>query len=229
MIPRFQNIANPQELKEYSVPTVWLEIKDYIFYFLRTIIVITIVYLLIRSSIFEKINISGQSMFPNYNAIPNSQDEIYLNKFSPKFQTFKRGQVVVLVAPPDCVEERELFIKRIIGLPGETLYFENGEVRVSNSTYPAPGVRIDEKEYLDPNIKTYKQITTFDTEPTVEKKLEKNEYFVMGDNRPGSNDSRKCGAIKAETIIGEEVYRLTPENKRGFFNLPKYNIGNQND
>lgn len=229
MIPKFQNIANHRELKEYSTPSFWHEIKDYTFYFLKTIVIISVIYLFIRSSVFEKVGVNGQSMFPTYNSTINSSDEIYINKISPKFETFKRGQVVVLISPPDCVDEKELFIKRIIGLPGETVSFESGSVKISNSTYPEPGIKLDEKDYLGADVKTYKNITTADETPITEKKLTKDEYFVMGDNRPGSNDSRRCGAIKGDQIIGEEVYRLSPVNKKGFFKLPKYNIGSQND
>ena len=229
MIPKFQNIANHRELREYLSPTFWHEIKDYIFYFLKTVVIIAVVYLFVRSSVFEKVGVNGLSMFPSYNATANSADEIYINKISPKFETFKRGQVVVLISPPDCVEEKELFIKRIIGLPGETISFENGSVKVTNSTYPEPGIKLDEKEYLPPEVKTYKNINTPDENQIIEKKLDKNEYFVMGDNRPGSNDSRRCGAINGDQIIGEEVYRLSPADKKGFFELPKYNIGSQND
>jgi signal peptidase I len=229
MLPKFQNVANKREIKEYWFPSFWHEIKDYTFYFLKTVIIISVVYLFIRSSIFEKVGVNGQSMFPTYNATQNSLDEIYINKISPKFQTFKRGQVVVLISPPDCVEDKELFIKRIIGLPGETLSFENGDVKISNSSYPEPGIKLDEKDYLKPEVRTYKNISIPDQSNTVEKILDKNEYFVMGDNRTGSNDSRRCGAVRGDQIIGEEVFRISPEIKKGFFKLPKYNIGNQND
>lgn len=229
MLPKFQNTANEREIKDHWSPSFWHETKDYAFYFLKTIIVISVVYLFIRSSVFEKVGVNGQSMSPTYNAAISSLDEIYINKISPKFQTFKRGQVVVLIPPPDCVEDKELFIKRIIGLPGETISFEGGNVKISNSTYPDPGIKLDEKDYLKPEVRTYKNINIPDEKDTIEKTLDKNEYYVMGDNRTGSNDSRKCGAINGNQIIGEEVFRIIPENKKGFFKLPKYNIGNQND
>jgi signal peptidase I len=229
MIPKFQNTASKREVKEYWFPSFWHETKDFAFYFLKTIVVISVVYLFIRSSVFEKVGVNGQSMSPNYNATQNSLDEIYINKISPKFQTFKRGQVVVLISPPDCIEDKELFIKRVIGLPGEIVSFENGDVKISNSLYPEPGIKLDEKDYLRPEVKTYKNVNTPDQSKTTEKELGKNEYYVMGDNRSGSNDSRRCGSIKGDQIIGEEVFRIIPENKKGFFKLPKYNVGNQND
>jgi signal peptidase I len=229
MVPKFQNIANQRELFAYLKPTLWNEVRDYVFYFLKTIIIVAVVYLFIRSSVFEKVGVNGLSMFPTYNSSINSTDEIYINKISPKFETFKRGQVVVLISPPGCVDDKELFIKRIIGLPGEIVSFEDGKVKISNSTYPEPGINLEEKEYLAPEVETYKNITTPDEQPFVEKKLGGNEYYVMGDNRPGSNDSRKCGAISGDQIIGEEVFRLSPESKKGFFKLPKYNIGSQNE
>lgn len=229
MTPKFQNIANHRELSAYSRPSFWHEIKDYTFYFLKTIIVISVIYLFIRSSVFEKVGVNGQSMFPTYNSTLDSKDEIYINKISPKFETFKRGQVVVLISPPNCVEDKELFIKRIIGLPGETILFEDGQVKISNSSYPEPGIRLDEKDYLSVDVKTYKNVTSPDESTTIEVKLGNNEYYVMGDNRPGSNDSRRCGPVKGDQVIGEEVFRLSPESKKGFFKLPKYNIGSQND
>jgi signal peptidase I len=224
---RYESIATDKEVGEYLYPTFWYELKDYFFYFLKVFVVVGVASIIVKTSIFDLISIEGQSMAPNYNAKPGTSDQIYINKLSPKFSSIKRGQVVVLISPTLCRQEKTLYIKRIIGLPGERLKFANGKVYIINEKYAGEGIELDESSYLKPEVKTYKKISSIDSDTTIEKILGNNEYFFMGDNRTGSQDSRVCGPITKEQILGEEIFRFTPESSRQFFKAPKYEIGSQ--
>jgi signal peptidase I len=224
---RYESIVSKDEIEEYLNPTFWHELKDYTFYFLKVFLIVGIISVFLKTSVVDLIAIEGQSMAPNYNSKIGDSDKIYINKLTPKFSSIKRGQVVVLISPPLCRQERSLYIKRIIGLPGEKIKFQNGEVYVVNEQYPGDGIKLNESQYLSQDVKTYKKVNTSDSATTVEKTLGPTEYFFMGDNRSGSQDSRICGPIQKEQILGEEVYRFTPDTKRSFFKLPNYDIGSQ--
>lgn len=224
---RYEPIATKREIKDYLYPSFWHEIKDYLFYFIKVFVIVSVASVFFRTSVIDLIGIEGQSMYPNYNSTKNTIDKIYIDKLTPKFSSFKRGQVVVLISPTGCRMEKTLYLKRIIGLPGETIKFDRGNVYIINEQYPDSGILLDESNYLDTKVKTYKNATRPDTKIVTEKQLGANEYFFMGDNRSGSQDSRVCGFITKDQVLGQELYRYTPESKRKTFALPSYNIGNQ--
>ena len=224
---RYHPIADNQEIKDYLEPNFWHQIKDYLYYFLRIFVTIAVIFVFFRTSVVDLIGIEGESMFPNYNARAGDSDKIYINKLTPKFSSFKRGQVVVLISPPGCRAEKTLYIKRIIGLPNEIIRIADGAVYIINDQYQYPGIKLDESGYLKESVKTYKKATQPSNIDVVEKQLNSNQYYFMGDNRTGSQDSRVCGSILKDQVLGEELFRSTPIIKRGLFKLPKYNIGNQ--
>ncbi len=216
----FQKVANSSEIKKKISPSLKQELLDYLLYFLRVFLSVAIVYVLIRWTVFDVIGISGKSMFPTY----NTSDIIYIDQLTPKFGSYQRGDVVVLKSPPDISGKRELFIKRVIGLPGEKVVTEEGQVFIYNADYP-DGVQLNELAYLDASVNTFKNLNS-GGQRYEERVLDKDQYFVMGDNRGGSADSRSFGAISKKDILGKEFYRVIPPQKSGFYKLPKYNISN---
>ena len=216
----FQKIAGQSEIRKKIKPSLKQELLDYLLYFLRVFLTVAIVYVIIRWTIFDVIGISGKSMYPTY----NTADIIYIDQLSPKFGSYQRGEVVVLKSPPDISGKRELFIKRVIGLPGERVVFEDGQVYIYSQDY-TQGVLLNENFYLDKEVTTYKNLKS-GGQRYEEKFLAKDEYFVMGDNRGGSADSRSFGPILKKDILGREFYRVLPPEKSGFYKLPKYNISN---
>jgi signal peptidase I len=219
-------IAPKSELKDHLYPNLWHEVKDFVFYFTKVGVMVAVIFLFLRSSVIDKVQISGQSMFPNYNFTPNAKDEILIDKITPKFGGFFRGQVVVaIISDNACIAQKELLIKRVIGLPGEKVSIKDGSVYITNSEHPN-SQKLEEKDYLGPNIKTYKNITEPDSQITEEQTLGPDQYYIMGDNRSNSVDSRSCGAFDRQQIIGQEWVRISPTNQAGFFKLPKYNINN---
>jgi len=132
--------------------------------------------------------ISGVSMMPNF----VDGQFVLVDKLSYLIGQPKRGDVVVLRFPAN--PTKKLFIKRIIGLPGETVQVANGEVFVNKV----------------PLIESFLPEGT-NSAPDVIKVLGYQEYFVMGDNRPNSNDSRYWGPLPLEDIVGITRLSLSPK------------------
>ena len=225
----FQKVYTQKQVKAYFKPSVLSQVREFFLYLLKVFLIISFIYLLIRFNLFDRVDISGKSMYPTYNEADNpskeigKNDTILIDILTPKFGSYQRGDVVVMRSPT-FDKTGELYIKRVIALPEETVIFDNGKVFVQNIDNPK-STRLDEASYLKGEVATYKGI---ERGKIVENKLQRDEYYLMGDNRGGSSDSRVFGAVKKTQILGKEFYRMTPSVKSGWFNLPKYNIGNTN-
>lgn len=178
-------------------------------YALREIIEIVLVAVLVvfgvRSFLVQPFLVSGASMEPNF----HGGDYILINELSYRFRAPERGEVVVFRYPGD---ERTFFIKRIIGLPGERVVITDGKLFIYNKEHPQ-GMLITEKQYLPIDLKTVgeKDVTLSDS-----------EFFVMGDNRDASFDSRQWGPLKKSEVVGSVWMRLWPLNKVMAFEKPAY-------
>ncbi len=144
----------------------------------------------IRYFLFQPFIVSGESMSPNF----ESGDYLIVDEISYRFSTPQRGDVIVFNFPKNT---KERFIKRVIGLPGETVDITNGQVEIVKD---GKTINLSEK-YLPSNIKT---------EPDREDNLKTDEYFVMGDNRQYSYDSRSWGVVPKANIIGKAFLRILP-------------------
>jgi signal peptidase I len=170
----------------------------------------------IRVFLFQPFFVQGASMEPNFQ---NGQ-YLIVNEFGFKkttvavsdlklfsvgaFRNIARQTVVVFRYPknPDT-----FFIKRIIGLPGEKIEVKNGSYKIFNKENP-DGFSPDESAYLAKNTKTTGDMVIM---------LKDNEYFVMGDNRAFSSDSRAWGPVTDDNISGEVLVRAWPLNERAVF------------
>ena len=178
-----------------------------IFDFLQGIVAIAAVFVMIYLFIMSPQQVSGHSMEPNF----HDGDYILTNKIIYKFQSPKRGDIVILKSPenPDID-----FIKRIIGLPGETLelkdqhYYINGQKLIEPYKYNTP---------------VYGGAFLHENEPI---QIPPGEYFVSGDNRPGSSDSREFGLIAGTAFIGQAFLRYWPPQDAGIIPHPVYSIPN---
>ena len=179
-----------------------------------------------RNFALAQVEIKGDSMLPNF----NTNDRIYIDKLSPHFSSYRRGEVVVLLPSKGCDPKEDLFIKRIIGLPGEQVIFDKGSVYILNPQVSDKPIKLDEESYLPNDTKTYKdsQIDLINVaelakvEQVLEPVLEEDSYYFLGDNRGNSLDARKCGPIKSSQILGREFYKLSPADKKGYPELPPY-------
>ncbi|MCL5010168.1 MAG: signal peptidase I [Patescibacteria group bacterium] len=162
----------------------------------QTFLLAASVFLVIYIFLFRPFEVDGLSMFPTF----HNGDYVLTNLITLKLGNIKRGDVVVFVAPPDHQKD---FIKRIIGLPGDTIMLKNGNVYLNNH-------RLNESRYLGPNVKTYGETFLEDGQTIT---VPPNEYFVMGDNRPYSSDSRDWGFVKRSELIGESFFVYWPLNR----------------
>jgi signal peptidase I len=134
--------------------------------------------------------VSGSSMDPTFS---NGQ-YLIVDQITYKFEKPKRNEVIIFRYPRD---QKKFFIKRIIGLPGETIELKNQSIIIYNETHP-DGVELDEPYVQNKHTDNLKV------------SLKDNEYFMMGDNRSSSSDSRYWGPLPAELIIGRAFLRLLP-------------------
>jgi signal peptidase I len=181
----------------------------------ETLVLTLVIYLLIHNFIAQPFEVEQDSMFPTI----LEHEYVLIDKLSPRFSDYDRGDIVVF-QPPEGFEQGGVpFIKRVIGLPGDTVSLENGRVFVT----PPGGspVRLDEP---------YVVVVDGDTAPTLPRDAERQsewtvpegEYFVMGDNRPQSQDSRFFGPIERSAIIGRAWLRYFPLDRIGFMEKPVY-------
>ena len=143
----------------------------------------------IRLFVFQPFVVQGASMHPTF----ETSDYLIIDELSYHFREPRRGEVVVFKYPKD---ESKFFIKRIVGLPGETLEIENGQVYTTNDSEIRTLIAED---YASKDSSGYLRTT-----------LANNEYFVMGDNRGASSDSRSWGPVTEDLIIGRPYLRLLP-------------------
>ena len=148
---------------------------------------------LIQTFIIRPFIVSGSSMDP---VIQNGQ-YLIIDEVSYHLHTPQRGDVIVFKAPP---EPTKYYIKRIIGLPGDTVVITDGKITIMNSEHPK-GFTLAEP-YL---THLSHDNGTFVVKPDT--------YFVMGDNRSGSYDSRAWGELPKENIRGRALVRLLPVNE----------------
>ncbi len=161
---------------------------------------------LVRYFLFKPFYVKGASMEPNF----YEKEYLIIDELSYRFHDPVRGEVIVFRPPEDA---EEFFLKRIIGLPGEHVKVAEGRVIIYNGNHPE-GVVLDEA-YLPDDL-----ITGGD----VNKILGSNEYFVMGDNRPNSFDSRRFGAIHRSSIVGRAWVRGWPFDRLHLFKAPNFNF-----
>lgn len=148
-----------------------------------------------RKFVAEPYIVSGASMSPTF----ETGHYLIIDKISYRFTPPQRDDVIVMKYPKDTSRD---FIKRIIGLPNETVDIRNGAVYIINTEHPE-GMLLSE------------DFITLTQKENLTRRLGPNEYFVMGDNRAGSFDSRSWGPLPKEDIIGKPLLRLYPLTQIG--------------
>jgi signal peptidase I len=183
--------------------------------FVKIVLIALVIIIPIRYFVFQPFIVSGSSMEPNF------QDGQYLviDELTYHFREPRRGEVVVMRYPRD---PKQYFIKRVIGLPGEKIQIDNGKVTIYNDANPE-GVALDES-YLPNQGLTYPHDTVLvGGSKTIT--LGKDEYFMMGDNRLASSDSRDWGPLPSEDLVGKTFIRALPLTEfKVYTTTPNYNF-----
>ena len=142
--------------------------------------------------LYQPVKVEGTSMAP----LLSDQERIFINKFVYRFEPIERGDVVVFWYPLD---RSKSFIKRVIGLPGETVEIRQGAVYIDGKLIPEPYVPAQ-----------YEDLSDFALV-----RVPKDSYFVMGDHRISSNDSRVFGPVESRYIYGRAVFAYWPVDHFG--------------
>lgn len=158
----------------------------------------------VRQFLIQPFLVSGASMSPNF----SSGDYLMVDELTYRIRPPERGEVVVFRYPNDT---STFFIKRIIGLPGERVTVSGGKIVIYNAEQK-DGFELKE-DYLPADLST---------QGSIDETLGEAEYFVMGDNRPNSFDSRSWGKLPAADIVGLARIRLWPLSEAQLFSSPKY-------
>jgi signal peptidase I len=159
------------------------------------IVLAVVIVLPIRLFVAQPFVVQGESMHPTF----ENNDYLIVDELTYRFEAPQRGDVIVFRYPGD---PKIFYIKRIIGLPGETVSITNGTVTITKTD----GTKMTLTEpYAVVDDATYNGTTA----------LTSDQYFVMGDNRPESSDSRVWGPLPKENIIGRVFLRLLPPTAIG--------------
>jgi signal peptidase I len=169
---------------------------------LETIVFIGSLFIVLYLFIAQPNQVKGVSMDYTF----ASGDYIFTSKVTYKFRPYQRGDVIVFKSPKNPDIE---YIKRIIGLPGDTVTITDGNVYVND--------RLVQEDYIAARTVLWENGFTRNGEPYT---VEDGFLYVMGDNRPRSSDSREFGPIPKESVIGQVFYRYLPPTKAGIIENP---------
>jgi signal peptidase I len=177
-----------------------------VFDFLQGIVVVLAILVMVYLFIMSPQEINGASMEPNF----HNGEYILTNKIAYKLRSPARGDVVIFKSP----RNKEIdYIKRVIGLPGDSVSIKNNALYVNDQ-------KVDEP-YLAPGVTIFGGSFLAEGQSVV---VPPGQYFVVGDNRPHSSDSREFGPIAKEDFIGVAILRYWPFSKLGLLPRPTYNI-----
>ena len=173
----------------------------------ETLVIAGAIFVVIYAFLFRPFQVNGQSMYPNY----ENGEYVLTNLITLRFRPVGRGDVVVFESPAN--KEKD-FIKRVIGIPGDGVMIKAGFVFVND-------IRLDESGYLMSDVKTYAGAFIKEGEPQV---VPPDRYFVLGDNRSFSSDSREWGFVASPKIIGKSFLVYWPITKSRLVKHARYNI-----
>jgi len=188
--------------------SIWRTLGEFFVEIIKVVIISLAIIIPVRYFLIQPFYVKGASMEPSF----HDHEYLIINEITYRFNDPDRGDIVVFRYPKD---PSQYFIKRIIGLPGEKVKIKEGKVFVYNDEFPE-GVILNEDVYLLEEETPHLGKTEFI--------LEEDEYFVLGDNRDASLDSRRFGPVPERLIIGKAWVRGWPFEKITIFEAPEYNL-----
>ncbi len=162
-------------------------------YWLRDLILSVLLAFIVIVFLYQPVQVEGTSMMPHL----ENHERIFINKFMYRFRPIARGDVVVFRYPLD---PSKSYIKRVIGLPGDVVSIRDGHVMVNGKVLSEP----------------YVAASYFDDQSYAPVKVEPNHYFVLGDHRSSSSDSRVWGTVDRQAIYGKAVLVYWPLDQWGW-------------
>jgi signal peptidase I len=174
---------------------------------IETLLIAAAIFLVIYAFFCRPFRVTGQSMYPNFHdgeyVLTNLIGFENLGVYHATFGTLKLGDVIVFNAPPTTGNTDKDYIKRVIGIPGDKVMIKDGAVYLNDKL-------LNESAYLKPDVKTYEgAFAKAGQEITVPP----DQYFVLGDNRPESSDSREWGFVPKSYIVGGSMFVYWPPDR----------------
>jgi len=182
------------------------KVIDFVWEMAKVALISLVIIIPIRYFLIQPFYVKGASMEPNF----YDHEYLIIDEISYRFSQPQRGDIVVFRYPKD---PKQFFIKRVIGLPGETVKIEDGFVYIIKDGQ----TNMLNEDYLPGDIQNLVPVGGYR-----ETKLASDEYFVLGDNRDQSLDSRIFGAVKEDYIVGRTWLRGWPFTRLTIFNTPNY-------
>jgi signal peptidase I len=166
----------------------WLDLRAWV----RDVVISVVIAAIVIVFLYQPVKVEGTSMMPWL----TDQERIFVNKFVYRFGDIQRGDIVVFWWPLD---PSKSYIKRVIGLPGDTVMIDRGVVIVNGQPIDEPYVPEQYRDYMSYETKT----------------VPPDHYYVLGDHRNASNDSRQWGMVERRRIYGKAVFVYWPLDKFG--------------
>lgn len=191
--------------KDREHPTESDALKGW-FQITRSFDTVLVIGLIFRALVLQPFVVDGNSMEPNF----QDKQALMVDKVTFKARLPRRGEAVIFRAPTNPSED---YIKRLIGFPGETVMIVNGQVYING--------RLFSENYINDPGQTY---INSDKNEVLRKTLGPNEYFVMGDNRLHSSDSREWGTVPKINLVGRPLFSVYPWRLAGLIATPQTNF-----
>ncbi|MEK9179142.1 MAG: signal peptidase I [Patescibacteria group bacterium] len=195
--------ADPEEKGK----NIFVRMLDLVFDFLQSIALGGAFFVVLYLYIIQPHQVKGNSMYPTY----KDKEYILTDKITYKFKSPERGEVIILQSPKNPDIE---YIKRIIGLPGDLIRVKDGRVYLNEKP-------LNESAYLQVLTPIFPGgFLQEDMKVTIPP----DNFFVMGDNRPGSSDSREFGFVPVSHVVGHVIFRYFPLDRFGVIEKPSYSL-----
>ena len=170
---------------------------------IQSLLLAAAVFLVIYIFFFRPFQVNGESMYPNF----TDKQYILTNIIILRFEEPKLGDVIVFKSPPDPEKD---YIKRVIGVPHDRVLLKNGNIYLNDK-------KLDESAYIKPGIETNQGAFLKESQEIT---VTDENYFVLGDNRLYSSDSREWGFVPRKNIIGESFFAYWPLDSMSLIKNP---------
>lgn len=182
---------------------------EFLWDLIKTAIIVVVLAFVIKFFLIQPFIVDGSSMQPNF----ESNEYLLAEKVSYYLSSPKRGDVIIFHPPG---QSNVNYIKRIIGMPGEKITIADNQIKIINAQYPNGFILAE--PYIPHNFKT------LTSENQNQYDVSSNEYFVLGDNREHSSDSREWGTLPKENIIGRAWIDIYPLSDFGIVERAKFSL-----